>query len=62
MALASTGTDIVTGICMAVVLGMSGLLVYRATRSRPEDAEDRDPDAEVMPSRSGASDGPGQRA
>jgi hypothetical protein len=40
MVLASAASDIVTGVCMAVVLGMAGLLVYRGTRRRPEDHDD----------------------
>ena len=40
MVLASTASDVVTAVCMVVVLGMSGLLVVRATRSRPEDVDD----------------------
>jgi hypothetical protein len=39
MPLASTGSDLVTTVCMALVIGMAGLLVYRATRSRSEDHE-----------------------
>lgn len=42
MALASTATDIVTGLCMAVVLGMGGLLVFRATRAREQDRDDEE--------------------
>lgn len=42
MALASTASDIVTGVCMTVVLGMAGLLVFRATRKRAEDVDDED--------------------
>ncbi|MDO9408777.1 hypothetical protein [Patulibacter sp.] len=42
MALASTASDIVTGVCMTVVLGMAGLLVFRATRQRAEDVEEDD--------------------
>ncbi|CAB4904521.1 unannotated protein [freshwater metagenome] len=42
MALASTSSDVVTAVCMAVVLGMGGLLVFRATRKRDEDVEDED--------------------
>lgn len=40
MALASTASDLVTAVCMAVVLGMAGLLVFRATRKRAEDHEE----------------------
>jgi hypothetical protein len=40
MALASLSSDLVTGVCMAVVLGMAGLLVYRGSRSRAEDREE----------------------
>jgi hypothetical protein len=40
MALASLSSDLVTGVCMAVVLGMAGLLVYRGSRSRSQDRED----------------------
>lgn len=43
MALASTGSDVVTAVCMAVVLGMAGLLVFRATRARDQDREDEGP-------------------
>ncbi|EHN11733.1 hypothetical protein PAI11_14030 [Patulibacter medicamentivorans] len=41
MALATLGSDLVTAGGMALVIGMGGLLVHRATRRR---AEDRDPD------------------
>jgi len=45
MALASTASDLVTAVCMTVVLGMAGLLVFRATRSRAQDVdEDERPD------------------
>jgi hypothetical protein len=40
MAFASVSSDLVTGLCMAVVLGMAGLLVYRGSRSRSQDRED----------------------
>jgi hypothetical protein len=40
MALASTASDLVTGVCMAAVIGMGGLLVFRATRARAEDRDD----------------------
>ncbi|WP_282599904.1 hypothetical protein [Patulibacter sp. SYSU D01012] len=40
MALASTASDLLTGVCMALVLGMGGLLVYRGSRKRPQDRED----------------------
>jgi hypothetical protein len=40
MALASTASDLVTAVCMAVVLGMAGLLVFRATRKREQDREE----------------------
>jgi hypothetical protein len=43
MALASAGSDLVTAVCMAVVIGMAGLLVFRATRSRDEDRDDERP-------------------
>jgi hypothetical protein len=43
MALASTGSDIVTAVCMTVVLGMAGLLVFRATRARAEDVDEDEP-------------------
>ena len=36
-------TDLVTVICVGIVLGMGGLLISRGTRKRPED---RDPDDE----------------
>jgi hypothetical protein len=42
MALASTGSDLVTTVCMAVVIGMAGLLVFRATRKRAEDVDDEE--------------------
>jgi hypothetical protein len=42
MALASTGSDLVTAVCMTVVIGMAGLLVFRATRARAEDADEDD--------------------
>lgn len=40
MALASTASDLVTAVCMAVILGMAGLLVYRATRAREQDQDE----------------------
>ena len=40
MALASTGSDLVTAVCMTVVIGMAGLLVFRATRTRSEDRDE----------------------
>jgi hypothetical protein len=42
MPLASTGSDLVTAVCMAVVIGMASLLVFRATRKRAEDVDDED--------------------
>lgn len=42
MALASAGSDLVTGVCMAVVFGMAALLVFRATRKRTEDFDDEE--------------------
>jgi hypothetical protein len=41
MALASVSSDLVTGVCMALVLGMAGMLVYRGSRSRSQDDEDQ---------------------
>ncbi|MGX6446748.1 hypothetical protein ACVU7I_01555 [Patulibacter sp. S7RM1-6] len=40
MPLASTASDLLTAVCMAIVVGMGGLLFYRGSRSRPEDRED----------------------
>lgn len=40
MVLVTASSDLVTGVCMALVLGMAGVLVFRATRTRAEDRED----------------------
>lgn len=42
MVLASLFSDVVTGVCMAIVIGMAGLLVVRGTRSREQDRDDDD--------------------
>ncbi|WP_281171291.1 hypothetical protein [Patulibacter minatonensis] len=39
MAIASTASDLITGVCMAIVIGMAGVLVFRATRTRSEDED-----------------------
>lgn len=40
MVLASLSSDLVTGVCMAIVLGMAGMLIYRGSRSRSQDREE----------------------
>lgn len=40
MPVAAFLADLVTVVCVAIVLGMGGLLVVRGTRRRPEDRED----------------------
>lgn len=40
MPVAAFLSDLVTVVCVAIVLGMGGLLVVRGTRRRPEDRED----------------------
>jgi hypothetical protein len=42
MVLASASSDIVTGVCMALVIGMAGMLVFRATRSRSQDQDEQE--------------------
>lgn len=42
MVLASLGSDLVTAGGMALVIGMAGLLIHRATRTRAEDREEED--------------------
>ncbi len=40
MPVAALLADLVTVVCVAIVLGMAGLLIARGTRKRPEDHED----------------------
>lgn len=40
MALASTASDVLTGVCMTLVVSMGALLVYRGSRKRPEDRDE----------------------
>jgi hypothetical protein len=40
MVLATFDSNLVTGVCMAIVIGMAALLIFRGTRSRAEDREE----------------------